>query len=249
MVSRQAPPQAFDMMNLSLKSLRDEAQGSDPHRWADPEQKSVDLTGEDNIYIRQIDKSEKGPDYKWLRDPFTNEFLKQQPFSIYKMLAEPHVFESLFIDGDRRWGVRTICVEIIEPGKSYDHKRTLNLKSFGHYPKNGEKLPVWEWVLIREDHKRIRFRCDFNRPKKTFACVEWKYDSQIAWVHPPSTGPGMQSKRKVDGPGFFKRSQGVYYQDHGNPPDTGGADSSAGGTGTGGGGQPPGSGGDGQGGG
>ena len=104
------------------------------------------------------------------------------------MLAEPHVFEALFIDGDRRLGVRTICVEIIESGKSYDHKRTLNLKSFGHYPKNGEKLPVWEWVLIREDGRRFRFRCDFRRPKRQFAVVEWSVDDVIDHLGPPSTG-------------------------------------------------------------
>ena len=140
--------------------------------------------------------------------------------------------------------VKSICVQTID---IYDHQRQRALVLHKWYPEDGPKLPVWEWVIIREDDRRFRFRCSYNNPKQTFF-TEWKCGEQVKHLGPPSTGAGKDSKRNVDGHGIFRRSN---YHYHGNgppkPPGTGSAGSSAGGTGTGGGWQPRGSGGDGPG--
>ena len=118
----------------------------------------------------------------------------------------------------------------------------------GHYPTTSPKLPVWEWVIVREDGRRFRFRCDFDKSIKTFAYTEWEFGANIKSPGPPSTGVGKDSIRRIDGDHYFQRTKSHYYG-HGEkkPAGTASAGSSAGGTGTGGGGQPRGSGGDGPG--
>ena len=99
--NKEITAQAPNMMNIALKSLRDEAQGSDPKRWANPEKTFVDLTRQDIIFIRVIDRSPKGPDYNWIKDRDTGEYIKGQPFSIKKMLADSHVFDQLFMNEEK----------------------------------------------------------------------------------------------------------------------------------------------------
>ena len=189
--------QAEFWMNLSLKSNRDELQGPDEEFWADPPVKSVDLTGQDRIMIRVIDRSTAGEDYTWVRDPSTNEMVKTVEFSIHKMLAHEYVRTGLLVDEQgTELGVKAIGIQAIDIGVSYDHQRTKALKKYHRLRENGPKMPLWEWVIIRSDDKRFRFKCDYQEPVSTFSVEEWPIDGHTiewvinSWVPPPRYPPG-----------------------------------------------------------
>ena len=164
----------------------------------------MDLSTGYDVQIPTFKKLDE-EDYDWTM-PFEN-------FNIAKMLAHDVVRERLLTDASgNEWRVRRIGVGIIDPpGCSYDHQRTKAVKKFNRYPQDGKELPVWEWIIIREDNRRFRFRCDFRRPKKTFVYTEWPVGETHEWIPPPSTGPGFDSKRKVDGDKYFKRVKQQHY--------------------------------------
>ena len=241
------PRLSYRMMNIALQSIRDEAQCNDIARWADPPTHSVDLTGKDRIKIGLIDRSTRFENDNWVRYK-TGEIQMSQPFSIHKMLADRHVRGKLLEDAEGNgFGVKSIFVQTIDPGKFYDDERTLHLINHKRYTSNLPTLPVWEWVLIREDDRRYRFRCNSN--PFLFTPTEWPSDEQIGHLAPPSTGPSQHCYRRADGFRLeeFKINRSIAREGPLQPPVTGILDSSAGGEGKGGGWEPRGSGGDGQG--
>ena len=155
----------------------------------------------------------KEDDYDWSNEPVK--------FNIPKMLAHHLVRKRLLTDeSGNEWGVRRIGVGIIGNfGESYDHARTRSLKKWKRYPQSGAMLPVWEWILIREDNRRFRFRCDLRSPQKTFMCNEWPVGHTHEWIQPPSTGAGKDSKRAVDGWNYYFRR--VKQQHHYKNPTSG----------------------------
>ena len=180
--------------------------------------------------IRLIDRTTKGEEYKWVKDPNTDECLKNVPFSIHKMLAQDWVRSGLLVDRDgTEFGVKAIGIQAIDVGVSYDHQRAKALKKFGHFKKDDDltKLPLWEWVVIRSDDKRFRFKCNSQKPHKTFQVHEWPIRGPpLQWIQPPSTGPGIDSVRRVDGLHYFRRAADVSgLPPSGDPPVDGGAGS------------------------
>ena len=60
MESNEIPKQAFGMMNTGLKWTRDEAQGLDNNKWANPAITAVDFTSTDKFMISTTDRSKAG---------------------------------------------------------------------------------------------------------------------------------------------------------------------------------------------
>ena len=142
-------------------------------------------------------------------------------FSVSKMLALEKVRDIVL---DNKHGLRYVGVETIEPFM-YDHKRTLALKKHVHWRDNEPMLPEWQWLIVRSDMKRFRIRTSYNKSKNTFRCDEYPFKGPPPeTMGPPSTGPGHDSKRKKDGPRFFKTLYGVHFPNEANHRGSGGDD-------------------------
>ena len=86
---------------------------------------------------------------------------------------------------------------------SYDHKRQYSLKPTekGDLARAGVKLPIWDFVIYRDDGSRIRLHPQWSTMKvETYTAAG--HDEP---VQPPAKGLGQS-----DGPGTFK-----YYKDTG----------------------------------
>jgi hypothetical protein len=123
--------------------------------------------------------------------------------SIHKMLAHPYVLDELLKDGNgQTYDVYSLHLECLEPGTSWDHVRQLNLQVAGKYPLKGRMLPMWEWVLVRnEDYKRFRF--SVHNYGQTWSIFQWPWGepirwNQFAWGEPI---PGMNPIRRKGGKG------------------------------------------------
>ena len=120
------------------------------------------------------------------------------------MLALAKVQKQILDDSNgKALGVKTFGIGISDV-EWYDHQRTQALQLSKKYPIDGKKLPNWHWIVVREDGKRIRFRCSHTDPSRSFTSLEWPFDKKEEWIQPPSTGPGKDSKRKVDGRHYFQ---------------------------------------------
>ena len=150
-------------------------------------------------------------------------------FSVKNMLALRLIRERVLeLKYGVRWvGVATIKVKSDESGwpYMYDHKRHRALLKHNKYWAEGPELPEWQWVIVRSDFKRFRFRTSYNKSKNTFRCDEYPFwGPPPETMGPPSTGPGHDSKRKKDGPRFFKTLYGVHFPNEANHRGSGGDD-------------------------
>ena len=200
-ISDATPGKTWQMMNIALKYYRDHWQNSSKN-WVTPEEKFADLSEHEIWEIAAIDRR-GAENYGW-------SLTEKVKFNLHKMLALPEVRKHALTDKDgNTWGVRTIGVGVIDG--MYDHKRCRALTIHNVNPHPGQKMHEWSWILEREDGKRYRFRCNYKKSKQTFSCVEYPYGQAAPSMEPPSTGPGNDSKRAIDGKHYFRRAMALLH--------------------------------------
>ena len=204
----ETPRQEKRMINQAQNWHRDWTQTENPNNWANPPITGVDFTFTDRHFIGTIDKSkvrsQAGPLYDWCIVPGTDDYVQDTEFSIHKMLAHPRVRALLRDPDGTEWDVQSITFECLEPGISNDDGRHEALVMCGRYPPNGPRLPIWMWVIVRNDKKRYRFSC--SKHGKRFHAREWPAGSKIDWSY-------QYSQIKIDGPQFCKRHISQTYED------------------------------------
>ena len=204
----ETPRQEKRMINQAQNWHRDWTQTENPNNWANPPITGVDFTFADRHFIGTIDKSKvrskAGPLYDWCIVPGTDDYVQDTEFSTHKMLAHPRVRALLRDPDGTEWDVQSITFECLEPGISNDDGRHEALVRCGRYPPNGPRLPIWMWVIVRNDKKRYRFSC--SKHGKRFHAREWPVGSKIDWSY-------QYSQIKIDGPQFCKRHISQTYED------------------------------------
>ena len=191
----ETPRQEKRMINQAQNWHRDWTQTENPNNWANPPITGVDFTFTDRHFIGTIDKSKvrskESPLYDWCIVPGTDDYVQDTEFSTHKMLAHPRVRALLRDPDGTEWDVQSITFECLEPGISNDDGRHEALVMCGRYPPNGPRLPIWMWVIVRNDKKRYRFSC--SKHGKRFHAREWPVGSKIDWSY-------QYSQIKIDGP-------------------------------------------------